>query len=76
VLSVKQAAERLGVSMQTVYVLRAAHRLRHSRVGLSHGAIRIPEDAIAEYLKAGEAPRIESAMLRDELLALARHLEW
>jgi excisionase family DNA binding protein len=48
-LTVKQAAEALGVSQAIVYALCAARRIRHQRIGLGRGTIRIPEDAIAEY---------------------------
>src|SRR5687768_13376909 len=48
-LSVKQAAERLGISVALVYALCAQKRIRHERHGLGRGVIRIPEDAIEEY---------------------------
>lgn len=54
-LSVRQAAERLGCSAAIVYALCATRRLRHSRVGLRRGKIAISEEAIAEYLKGREA---------------------
>ena len=54
VLTVKQAAERLGVSAQTIYALCSARLLRHSRIGLGRGRIVISEEAIAEYLRATE----------------------
>lgn len=47
--SVIEAAEQLGVSVGTIYALCARKRLRHERVGLGRGVIRIPDDAIAEY---------------------------
>ena len=50
-LSVREAAERLGVSPALVYELCAARRLRHERHGLKRGTIRIPEDALDEYRK-------------------------
>ena len=53
-LSVRQTAERLGVSEQVVYQLCARRLLRHSRVGLGRGKIAITEDAVAEYLKSRE----------------------
>jgi len=49
-LSVKQAAARLGVSPGLVYSLIAGRRLRFCRVGNGRGRIRIPDDAIGEYL--------------------------
>jgi excisionase family DNA binding protein len=51
-LTVKQAAARLGVSLATVYQLCAARRIRHERHGLGRGHIRIPEDALDEYRRA------------------------
>lgn len=48
-LSVRAAAERLGVSAALVYGLCAARRLRHERHGLGRGRIKIPEEAIEEY---------------------------
>jgi excisionase family DNA binding protein len=48
-LTVKQAAEKLGVSVSLIYGLCAAKKLRHARHGLGRGTIRIPEDAIEEY---------------------------
>ena len=49
-LTVAQAAERLGVSRALVYSLIAARKLRFCRVGNGRGRVRIPEDAIGEYL--------------------------
>ncbi len=48
-LTVKQAAVRLGVSPALVYSLCAARRIRHRRVGLGRGKILIPEDALEEF---------------------------
>jgi excisionase family DNA binding protein len=49
-LTVKQAAERLGISPALTYSLVAGRKLRFCRVGNGRGRIRIPEDAIGEYL--------------------------
>ena len=49
-LTVKQAAERLNVSLSLTYSLIAGRKLRFFRVGNGQGRIRIPEDAIGEYL--------------------------
>ncbi len=51
-LSVRQAAERLGVSAALVYALCEQRRMRHERHGLGRGCIRIPEDALEEYRKS------------------------
>jgi excisionase family DNA binding protein len=48
--TVKQAAERLGVSESLVYALCANRMLRHVRVGIRRGRIQIPPDAVDEYL--------------------------
>jgi excisionase family DNA binding protein len=59
-LTVKQSADRLGVSPGLVYSLVAGHKLRFVRVGNGRGRIRIPEDAIDEYVnRATVAPRDE-----------------
>jgi excisionase family DNA binding protein len=52
---VKQAAERLGVSRSLVYALVASGRLRHYRVGVGRGTIRIEEDALQEVKKVAAA---------------------
>jgi excisionase family DNA binding protein len=48
-LSVKQAAVRLGVSPALIYILCGRRLLRHERHGIGRGKILIPEDALAEY---------------------------
>ncbi len=48
-LTVKQAADRLGVSQALIYALVSARKIRHERHGLRRGAIRIPEEALDEY---------------------------
>jgi excisionase family DNA binding protein len=50
--SVKQAAEKLGISVALVYSLCAARKIRHERHGLGRGTIRIPPEAIEEYRTA------------------------
>ena len=49
-MNVKQAAEKLEISPALVYSLIAAGKLRYRRIGLGRGRLRIPEDAIGEYL--------------------------
>lgn len=48
-MTVKEAAELLGISPALVYALVGARRIRHERHGLGRGAIRIPEAALEEY---------------------------
>lgn len=47
---VREVAVALGVSVQTVYLLCAKKRLRHIRVGVGRGTIRVPADALQEYI--------------------------
>jgi excisionase family DNA binding protein len=51
-LSVKQAASRLGVSAKLVYALCAGGKIVHERHGLGRGTIRIAEAALEEYRRA------------------------
>jgi excisionase family DNA binding protein len=53
-LTVKHAADRLGVSPSLVYALCGAGRIRHSRHGLGRGCIRISEEALEEYRRASQ----------------------
>ncbi len=51
-LSVKQCADRLGVSAALVYALCAARRIRHERHGLGRGTIRVSQEALEEYRRS------------------------
>jgi excisionase family DNA binding protein len=51
-LTVRQAAERLGVSPSLVYALCASKQLAHERHGLGRGKIVIPEEALEEYRRS------------------------
>ena len=53
-MTVREAAVRLEISASLVYSLVAAGKLRHYRMGLGRGAIRIPDSAIAEFLLCAE----------------------
>jgi len=54
-LTVREAAGRLGVSSKTIYALVAAGKLRHQRVGNGRGAIRIRP---ADLDRTVETPRL------------------
>ena len=59
--TVKQAARRLNCSPSLVYDLCAKGRIRHARIGIRRGTIRITEEAIADFLKEAEVePAISS----------------
>lgn len=51
VLTIKEVAERLKVAPATVYTLCAQRKLGHVRVGARRGTIRIPEEALENYLR-------------------------
>lgn len=51
-LTVRQVAERLGVSRSVIYACIAAGRLPHIRVGLGRGTIRVKEGDVDEFEKA------------------------
>lgn len=50
-LTVKQVAERLGVSPSLIYVLVSKKQLGHVRIGNGRGILRIPEEALTAYLE-------------------------
>lgn len=50
-LTVAEAAERLGVSEKYVRRLVWAHEIRHNRLGR---AVRIPENALTEWRRSTE----------------------
>ena len=58
--TVKEAAERLGVSPSLVYGLCKEGKIRHERHGLGRGTIRIAPDALDEYRKAAAKPTAPS----------------
>ena len=51
-LSVSEAAVELGVSENLVYGLCKRKKIRHERHGLGRGTIRIPQEALDEYLRS------------------------
>ncbi len=50
-LTVKEAAAELKVSPCVVYAMVTQRKLRYCRIGCGRGRIRIPDDAIGEYLE-------------------------
>ena len=51
-LTVKQVAEKLHVSLATVYQLCAERKLGHVRLGPKCGTIRISEQALQAFLES------------------------
>lgn len=63
-VTVRDAAEKIGISQSLVYELIRLGVIRHSRHGRPgcRGTIRIPDEAVAEYLANCErAPQDEGA---------------
>ena len=73
-LSVRETAERLGISPALVYGLCARKRIRHERHGLGRGTIRIPEDALEEYRKGVTVGVTEAASVPPPRTVKLRHL--
>ncbi len=75
-LTVKLSADRLGISPGLVYSLVAGRKLRFVRIGNGRGRIRIPEEAIEEYLArstfAPRDPQTPSGQVRLKHLRLRR----
>ena len=55
-MRVREVAERLEVSVATVYALVASGKLKCYRVGMGRGCIRVSAEQLAEYL-AGAEPK-------------------
>jgi excisionase family DNA binding protein len=73
VLTVKQVAERLGVSISFVYAECSAGRLKHRRLGANKRMIRVTEEQLADYL-AGADREGASVPLAGSGLPKLRHL--
>ncbi|GAA2665185.1 DNA binding domain-containing protein, excisionase family [Actinosynnema pretiosum] len=57
---VKAVAEMFDVSVATIYRAIEAGTLRALKVGTGKGAMRIPHDAVAEYVKSCEQAALAS----------------
>lgn len=74
-MTVKQAAETLGVSAGLMYELVAARRIAHERHGLGRGKILIPLVAIEDYrLRQTIGVQLESVRARPRRAKL-KHLK-
>ena len=73
-LSVKDAAQRLGVSPALVYALCSQGRIRHERHGLGRGVIRVSEDALEEYRRSREIGVAETVPPPDRSRVKLKHL--
>jgi excisionase family DNA binding protein len=50
-LTVKQVAERLGVSQATIYEMCARRKLTHLRLGVGRGTIRLRDEDLDAFLQ-------------------------
>jgi excisionase family DNA binding protein len=66
-MRVRDVAERLEVSVATVYAMVARGKLRCTRVGAGRGVIRISEDQLAEFLRANEPSEAQQPANRTSL---------
>jgi excisionase family DNA binding protein len=70
-LTVREVAERLGVSRAQVYALVTSGKLLSHRFGNGRGAIRVTEEHLAAFVEASqfkpraELPALEHIQLRD-----------
>lgn len=51
-MTVKAMADRLGIALSTAYLLLRENRIAHLRIGSRQGAIRIPEEAVVDFIKS------------------------
>lgn len=70
-LTVIQAANRLGISASTLYQLVAARKIAHLRIGNGRGGIRFTDELLAGYL---ESCRVEPARAPVVVARRLRHL--
>jgi excisionase family DNA binding protein len=73
-LSVKQAADRLGVSTNLVYALCARGKIAHERYGLGRGTIRIAEEALEEYRRSVTVGTAQAAAPPPAPISKLKHL--
>ncbi len=71
---VREVAAALGVSVQTVYLLCAKKRLRHIRVGVGRGTIRVPADALQEYIDGATVGPSQPTVVTQTKQVKAGHL--
>ena len=63
-LKVTDVAKELNVGKSTVYNLIDANMLKHHRIGLGRGGIRISRKQLDEFLKESEMEPGDSTSLR------------
>src|SRR5262245_47985361 len=65
--TVKEVAEVLSISAQAVYQLCAKKKLRHLRLGIGRGTLRIPASALDEFVTQStiQPVRVSQVQLRE-----------
>lgn len=74
-LTVKDVAARLNVSLSCVYQLVEAGRLPHHRIGLGRGAIRCSESDLSEYLAGNRESSQVSESARPPARTKLKHIK-
>ena len=77
-LSVKQVAQRLNVSLGTVYGLVNSGRLRAFRIGVGRGTLRVPEESLQAFLDlsiVGDGQRVSETSQTRASGRLFKHLD-
>lgn len=63
-LTAKQAADLLSLSVREVRRLCGSRSLRHCRIGTRRGALRIPEDGLRDYVESRSVEPVGARPLR------------
>lgn len=75
-LSVKQVADRLNVSVGTIYGLVSRGRLTAFRIGVGRGILRIPEESVRQLLQSSRVEeRLTPSRLPSNSGSLFKHLD-
>lgn len=75
-LTVRQVADRLGLSQSSVYQLIESRQLAHHRLGTNKGAIRVSEADLLAYLNAcRESTGTQRRKERRPVRATLKHLK-
>ena len=71
-MTVREVAEKLSLSISQVYSLLASGKLPHHRFGVGRGAIRVTEEQLAAFVEASifkprgaELPALRHIQLHD-----------
>jgi excisionase family DNA binding protein len=66
-LTVAEAAERIGVGLQTMYSLISSGQIGCVRIGRGRGTIRIKEKTLTDFQREGSKPRKSGRVTLDDL---------